>query len=440
MKKVICIAVSIAFIMQAEAQNNIKKNIGDFTGMELSGSSKVDLYQSDSNYIVIHTNDAVVKNIHANVKAGMLYITGAFRGEVHAKNISEIKTTDASSVTSIDTLRMDKLTLHSSDAGRLNILANVQTIVAHSQDAGSINLSGNADMLAAKASDASHIRAFGLKAATVKAIASDGSSEEVWAIGSIDANATDGSNIHIKGSPSQKNTNASDGSSITMDDSGEEITPVNGRHSMGSTLDKDSIFGENNHKSHHMGEAFIGFGFVTGGNKEAPIKYGNSREFILGVGGGHKFCKWNGLGYDIYYKSTGYYLAQNTGKKFPDTLSHDAQKVSLQNFGALLYDRFTFSSGYHGQIALDLGVYGDWTFNTREVTWDNNYDVKTINRNLSYFNSGNYGVTARFIFAKQLSIYFNYRLSNVFKSYAVSSEYAPTLPACVLGITFGTGS
>jgi hypothetical protein len=436
MKKVICLFALIVFFVNAEAQYKIKKSLGDFSEIEISGASKVSLFQSDSNYIVTHGKDSIPKNLHANIKAGVLYITGTFRGEVHAKNITAIRTSDACSVITKDTLRTDKLSLNAADAGRLDILVNAKTLVVHATDAGSITLTGVTDLLAAKASDASHIRAFELKAATVKAVAADGSSEDVWAVSSIEASATDGSNIHIKGNPVQKNTTASDGGSVTMDDSGDETTPVYGRHSMGSTLDKDTIFGKNK-DNNQMADAFIGFGFVTGGNKGPAIKYGNSREFIMGFGGGHKFCKWDGLGFDVYYKSTDFFLAQNSGKSFPDTINHNAQKVSLQNFGGLIYDRIIFESGYHGIIALDLGFYGDWTFNTREVFWDNNYDVKTINRNLSFFNHGNYGVNARFVFLRQLSVYFNYRLSNVFTSSSVPAQQNLTLPAYTMGITFG---
>lgn len=449
MKKVICLIAAIVFIVNVEAQYNVKKNLGDFTELELSGASRVDLFQSDSNYVVIRSRDSLAKNPHAYIAAGVLYITGAFRGEVHAKNIVAIRTTDACLVNSKDTLRVDKLSLRASDAGKLNILVNAKSIYSHAQDGSAISISGTTDIFESKSSDASHLYASGLKASTVKTTASDGSSEDIWAVNSIDARASDGSNIHVKGSPKDKNTTASDGSSITMDDSGEEIEPENGRHSMGPILDHDdSIFGKHHH--HHdassMGDAFIGFGFVTGGNTGAAIKYGNSREVIMGFGGGHKFCKWDGLGFDVYYKSTDFYLAQNANKTFPDTLKHNAQKVSLQNFGGLIYDRIIFASGYHGQLSLDLGFYFDWTFNLREVTWDNipgtDLFSATTSKSITYLscaNPANYGVTARLVFLRGLTVYFNYRLSNALSFSTAPANYSPTLPPFVIGITFGVG-
>lgn len=431
MKKIILMMVSLTLLTNAEAQYTRQKKTGDFSEIELSGSSKVNLYQSDSNYIVIQSKDSLIKNPHVYERGGVLYITSGFKGDVYVKNVVAIRATDASSIISRDTLRANELTINVSDAGRINILVNVKEIIVRSKDAGRIILAGSADVLEAKASDASRINGYGLKGGTVKAFASDGSSEEVWAINSIDATATDGSSINIKGSPKQKNTSATDGGSVTMDDSGEQTTPEYGRHSIGSVLDKDSIWGKKR-SDRDYGEGFIGLGFVTGGNNAAPVKYGASREFIMGLGGGYKIFKWDAIGWDIYYKSTGYYFTQNAPKAFPDSIKHDAQKISLQNFGGLVYDRFIFTSGYHGQLSLDLGFYFDWTFNSREVTWDNNSSTKIINGGLSITNPTNYGVMARLVFVRGLSCYFNYRLSDV-----LNYTNAPTLPACVLGITFG---
>lgn len=433
MKRVIFLIASLAFLTNAEAQYTTQKKSGDFSEIELSGTSKINLYQSDSNYIVISSKDSLAKTPHIHIKAGVLYVTSGFKGDVYAKNIVAIRVTDASSINSKDTLRVNTVTLTASDAGKINVLVNAKTITAHAKDAGKIILAGSADLLDAKATDASRISGYGLKGGTVKAVASDGSSEEVWAVSSIDATATDGSSINIKGSPKGKNTSATDGGSITMDDSGEQTTPEYGRHSMGSVLDKDSVWNKK-HSGNKYAEGFMGFGFVTGGNNGAPIKYGASREFVMGLGGGYKILKWNAIGWDVYYKSTGYYFTQNAAKAFPDTSKHDAQKISLQNFGGLIYDRFIFTSGYHGQLSLDLGFYFDWTFNSREVTWDNNSSTKIINGGLSITNPTNYGVMARLVFARGLSCYFDYRLSNVF-----NYTNAPTLPACVLGITFGLG-
>ncbi len=282
MKKVICLVISVVFVLYIEAQNNVKSNLGDFTEIELTDASSIRLIQSDENAVVTNSN------AHSNVevRGGVLYISSGFTGTVYVKKLAVITATDASTASSEDTLSTDELTIHTSSSGSIKLFVKARKITADAKDAGMITLKGSTDVLEAKASDAAHVRGFDLKAGTVNAIASDGSREDVWAVANIDAKASDGSSIHVKGSPAQKNTSATDGSSITMDDSGEETIPAYNRH-MGWLFDKeDSLHGKGKHFEHHYSEGLIGFGFVIGGNNEAPIEYGTSREFIVGLGGG----------------------------------------------------------------------------------------------------------------------------------------------------------
>lgn len=186
-----------------------------------------------------------------------------------------------------------------------------------------------------------------------------------------------------------------------------------------------------------IGDGFIGFGFVLGtDNAGARVNYGESREFIVGAGTGRRFVKWNGLGIDIYYKSTGFFLAQDSGKILPNKTPHKSEKVSFDNFGGLVYDRF-----YFGTLFLDGGFYYDWTFYTKHVTWDSysfSYGkvTKILEKQLNFTNSTNYGLTFRLGYAQGVSLYFNYRLSNLFKTSPQGINY-PELPVYVLGITIG---
>lgn len=436
MKRIICLVASLAFLANAEAQYSSKKNTGDFNGIDISSAARVNLIQSDSNYVSLSSKDSMKKVPKMEVHGGILEISSSFRGtmDVHVKNITSIKVSDAARVECKDTLKTDNLVIHVSDAGRADILVHAKVIKAKANDAGSITLSGTVDTLAVKVSDASRVNAGNLKAGTVQANSSDGSSASVWATKSIEARATDGSNVHVKGNPAQKNTSASDGGSVSMDDTGVETTQFDGDHDFMHMSTTDSN-GKKIMVLKTNGDAFIGMGFVTGASKNgASVLYGRSREFIVGVGGGHKFCKWNELGFDVYYKSTDFFLAQGSSKSFPDSIHHKSEKVSFQNFGGLVFDRFYF--GRH--IFLDGGVYGDWTFHNKHITWDNNIpevgSVKTIDRNLNFVNPTNYGITARFGSTKGLSLYFNYRLSALFQS---NTPAYPELPAYVFGITLG---
>jgi Putative auto-transporter adhesin, head GIN domain len=440
MKKIICLVISSTLFINTEAQYENKKNVGDFNGIEVSSAARVNLFQSDSNYVVLSSNGVIKKEPRMEVRGGILEVSSPFSGtiNVYAKNITSIKVLEAGRLTCKDTIRSTNLSVHVSDAGKADILVHSKSIRARANDAGSVTISGGTDSLYAKASDASRINAALLKAGSAKAISSDGSNINVWAIYGIQANASDGSDIHIKGSPADKNTSASDGGSITMDDTGEETTPQYGSHKInmgGMDWRTDS----NNKKKELVinGDAFVGMGFVTGGYNGAEIKYGSSREFMVGFGGTHKLFRKNVLGFDVYYRSTGYYLKQNSSKTFPDSIQHQSQKISFQNFGGLIFDRFFI--GRH--LFLDGGFYGDWTFHNRLVSWDDNTadvsSTKNIDRNLSFANSGNYGLTFRFGSKTGLSLYFNYRLSELFQNSSAPANVYPVLPAYVIGINLG---
>lgn len=186
-------------------------------------------------------------------------------------------------------------------------------------------------------------------------------------------------------------------------------------------------------------DGFIGFGFVLGSsNPGATVSLGESREFVVGIGVGYKFVKWNGIGIDGYYKSTDFFLAQDSTKVLPNNQLHKSEKISFDNFGALAFDRF-----YIGKFFFDGGFYFDWTFYTKHIMWDTysfsyGSTTKTIEKQLSFTNATNYGLTFRIGKTEGISLYFNYRLSTLFKSFTPSGTSTavlyPELPTYVLGI------
>jgi Putative auto-transporter adhesin, head GIN domain len=436
MKRIILLIAAVIFLTNVEAQYSTKENITDFNAIEVNSAAHVELVQSDSNYVTLSAKDSMKKMPRLDVKGGVLEINSAFRGtmEVHVKNITSIKVDDAARVSCIDTLRTNNLTIHVSDAGKADILVHAKTIKARGNDASSVTLVGSADSLDVKATDGSHMDASNLKTHGVYAISSDGSSLSVWAMNSIDGNATDGSTIHIKGNPAHKNTSNSDWDSIYMDDSGKEITQYNGNNRFMRMTTNDS---DGKKRFEVDGDAYMGAGFVAGGSNGVNIKYGSSREFTLGFGYVKKIVPWNWVGLDLYYKSTDYYIGQDSGKTFPDRTLHQEEKISFQNFGGLVFDRFFFGK----KLFLDGGIYGDWTFHSKLVTWDDASSVssvKTIDRNLSYVNPTNYGLNFRFGFRYGVSVYFNYRLSGLFQNPAAPAAAYPHLPVYTVGIILGS--
>lgn len=418
MKNVICLVASLAFLANAEAQYVIKKNFGDFNGIEVSSAARVNLHQSDSNYITISSKDSLRKKPKIEVHDGVLAISSPVKGslDVYAKNITSIKVSDAAKIVCKDTLEANNLTVKASDAGTADIWVHAKKIKARADDAGSITFSGFSDSLDVKVSDAGNVNSANLRAGNVKAVSSDGSNISVRADSSIAANSSDGSNIKIVGKPKQKTISASDGSAVVNSDSCKN-------------------------KGFNMsinGDFLIGGGFVTGGanGNGADVKYGASREFIVGLGKSYKIVKWNALGWDIYYKSTDFYLDQDANKTFPESALYQSEKISTQNFGGLIYDRFYINKN----IFIDGGFYYDWAFHSKHIIWNTNPTDGSTDKikavNLNYVNTTDYGLTVRMGVGADVAFYFNYRLTPLLQNTLNSGQSCPTLPPCTLGIIF----
>ena len=424
--------MSITTALAIAASVYAQSGTTDFTAIKVSDGAKVNLYQSDSNSITATSNN----NMHllsAKVEKGVLVIHGASSCDVHVKTLKSITADGAAKVESQNQLTITDLEVKATDASRIKLNVKGGNITAIAEDAGTVELSGTANKLDAKAQDGSTINATDLQAGEVISAATDGGDIKIWALNKIAAKANDGSSITYKGSPADKDTYADDGGIVKTDD-GKVVSEGSNAN------DSDKSVSISLGNGHDMDDAYIGFGYVFGPEyRGARIMYGRSREFNIGFGQGHKFCNWNGIGYDLYYKSTDFFLEPDADKVLPNATIHNQEKISFNNFGLILYDRF-----YFGNMFLDGGVYGDWIFYNRNVSWDNSptpdaissSSMKTIDRKLNFVNPFDYGVQFRFGFARGASLYFNYRLSQLIHS-TESLISPPQLPPYVVGITFG---
>ena len=98
MNNSICISASVAFFLNEHAQQTVKRNLEDFNSIEVNSAARVNLIQSDSNYVILNSKDPVMKSPKIEVHDGVLRITGSpFRGimDIHVKSINSITASDA---------------------------------------------------------------------------------------------------------------------------------------------------------------------------------------------------------------------------------------------------------------------------------------------------------------------------------------------------------
>ena len=208
-------------------------------------------------------------------------------------------------------------------------------------------------------------------------------------------------------------------------------------------VNKDSIpptFGPN---LKHYGHMYVGLGWVLGQSDSAgaDIITGSSTDFVVGYRYKRKLSNFYALGFDVNYGVTSFNLKQDSSKILPNQILHDKEKLNTNQLGLILYNRFNFGKrgNYLGRF-LDLGAYGNWTFNVKHIYKDrhsiansaNASATKVINSGLLYTNPINYGVQARIGFNRYV-FYGSYRLSDQFKSNFIY----PELPRIIVGFQIG---
>jgi hypothetical protein len=193
----------------------------------------------------------------------------------------------------------------------------------------------------------------------------------------------------------------------------------------------------------HFTHLYLGFGFV-GGQVEgggASIRYFHSTDFNAGIRHKRKINRFYDLVFDFNYGLTSFSIEQQAGKTFPTTNLFSREKINFNHFGLQLYNRINF--GRRGNFIknfIDLGGYGDWEFQVKHITVQNNIssspyfanNARVIHTGLDYINNLNYGLGAR-IGRNRFSLYGKYRLSNLFKP-----DYNfPELPRLIVGLQMG---
>lgn len=137
----------------------------------------------------------------------------------------------------------------------------------------------------------------------------------------------------------------------------------------------------------------------------------------------NKILSW---GIESFFDFKSFRIKQSDAKTFGGEAPslHKKETFFVVAYDLAFFTRINFDPkrGDFLGTYLDLGAYGGYNFLRRHKivdTVNNQYGFekgKYIASNLKYVEKFNYGVTARFGFGG-MSVYFNYRLSNLFKPY-----------------------
>jgi hypothetical protein len=199
--------------------------------------------------------------------------------------------------------------------------------------------------------------------------------------------------------------------------------------------DKTPEFGMNRKHYRHF---FAGFGFAAGNpeNPGAEIQYGRSWTFDYGLRYKRRFNDTFSAGYELLFKRASYFPRQESGKLVPGPELHDREKIVFSSLGAGLYQRINYGKrgDYIGRF-IDLGVYGDWHFNVRHVSFDQagRERVRVRRTGMDYPESLGYGILFRKGF-NNMVFKAAYRLSDLFREDAGLPEFTRLTVGLELGL------
>jgi hypothetical protein len=208
---------------------------------------------------------------------------------------------------------------------------------------------------------------------------------------------------------------------------------------MEEKVENDTLVKKIGPNSKHYFSNYISYGLIIGNPEanSAPIKYGNSYGYELGIRYKRKFTNIYAMCFDLGY-SMNSFSYKNTG-----SINYYKHYTRFNNIKGAYYQRLNFDKKRGNEIGkfIDVGAYAEWIIGSNyKYAYKINpsgssIDAKNVEvkfRRLNYVNPYNYGLTVHLGF-NRLIVFMNYRLSNLFKD----SYNTPELPKYIAGLQIG---
>lgn len=195
----------------------------EFKSIEVSNTIDLVLEQSDKTEITVEADDNLINSITTRIENGVLIIECDYNSfiDIASKKVTvkmpyieELRASSASTVTSINTLRGEELTLRASSAANMNLDLEYDHVDAKASSASSVAMNGLSLDLTANASSGSDIEANNLLSNEITAAASSGASITVHPIVNLKAKASSGGSIQYAKTPKSMEKRESSGGSI----------------------------------------------------------------------------------------------------------------------------------------------------------------------------------------------------------------------------------
>jgi len=200
------------------------RQVDKFDKIEISGNIELELKQDSVKNLTISAPESLLSYIKTEVNDGKLkiytnrvFINQRIKVSISNDSIFELEANGASKIETVDPIKTSNLYLNLSGASRAELDANVSNaFTTRVSGASNVKIAGTVNTADMEANGASKIDAEELKSTNVKIETSGASHAKVFAIQSINADASGASRIECYGNPKDIKKSENMGSSIDI--------------------------------------------------------------------------------------------------------------------------------------------------------------------------------------------------------------------------------
>lgn len=198
---------------------------GNFTKIVVGQAIDVEIEQTDSYSIEVEADSNLLNHIKTTVENGVLKISSDINIQnaekllvrVKMKQVTEIETTSASDLKSVNLLKGKNLRIAASSSSDVDVEAEYESMHLEATSTGEITIKGKTLKLETSASSASEIDASELLANEVFAQATSASQTSVHAIVKLDAKASSAGSITSVKKPKEVRKEETSGGEVSIE-------------------------------------------------------------------------------------------------------------------------------------------------------------------------------------------------------------------------------
>lgn len=208
-QKILYILLSGFLSISAFTQESETRELTGFTGVEVTGNIRCELYFSDKERVEVLPDKAGFEDIITEVKGNVLSLRlktdtpkeAKVKIRVYYNRIEKLISQNQALITNQDTLRADHINFIARSGGKMELLLKLSTLSADVKQGGTLVLSGKVEKQEIKVSSAAAYSAYKLDARDTYVKAVSGGKAKVVATRIIDATASAKAFVGYTGEP-----------------------------------------------------------------------------------------------------------------------------------------------------------------------------------------------------------------------------------------------